>query len=472
MKIGIRQKLLLLSFFVFTINGFLGYAVYKSRQRFLTSEQWIHHTENVIYQADLILSLGKDMANASRGFVITNDSTYLESFYTAQKTFHPYIEELSHLTQDNPSHKQSIDSLNLYMLKLLDFSLQTIELRNKEGLASAIAYVSNRHGKNYLDQVRDITNDIQQRESILLKQRNQISDQSITTSNGVLVSSFIVLMTLTLILIYVARKYLVQTKEKEKRGKELILANKELAFQNKEKGKRAEELVLANNELESFSYSVSHDLRAPLRAIHGYARMLKEDYENQLDTEANRLMNNIMLNAKKMGQLIDDLLTFSRLGRKELLKRNIPMQDMVTEICREMKMEHSDRNIQFKVNTLEPVLGDSAALNQVWTNLISNAVKYSKLNEVTIIEIGSEVRGDEIIYSIKDNGAGFDMRYASKLFGVFQRLHSDEKFEGTGVGLAIVHRIISKHKGRVWAEGKVNEGATFNFSLPISLIMK
>ncbi|WP_218144577.1 sensor histidine kinase [Maribacter orientalis] len=270
-----------------------------------------------------------------------------------------------------------------------------------------------------------------------------------------------------------------QNQEKEKRAAELMVANKELAYQNDEKEKRATELIIANKELkisedqvkeanqelEAFSYSVSHDLRAPLRAIDGYTKMLKANFETQLDPEANRLMNNIVSNAKKMGLLIEDLLTFSRIGRRELVKVNIPMLTIVNDICTELGIEQSDRKIVFHINTLLPALADNMAIKQVWLNLVSNAVKYTRLKDTPIIEISSEENGDEIIYCIKDNGAGFDMRYAGKLFGVFQRLHSDDEFEGNGVGLALVHRIISKHGGRVWAEAKVNEGATFFFTL-------
>ena len=226
-----------------------------------------------------------------------------------------------------------------------------------------------------------------------------------------------------------------------------------------------EQLKTANAELESFSYSVSHDLRAPLRAIHGYTQMFKGKYETQFDTEASRLMNNIIRNAKKMGQLIDDLLAFSRIGRSELVKMNIQMEDVVTDICSELKKEQTDREIEFRIKHLSPARADNVAIKQVWLNLISNAVKYTRLKEHAVIEIGSEIKDDEIIYYIIDNGAGFDMRYSDKLFGVFQRLHSEEEFEGTGVGLALVHRIISKHGGRIWAKAKVNEGATFYFTL-------
>ena len=270
-----------------------------------------------------------------------------------------------------------------------------------------------------------------------------------------------------------------QNEEKEKRAAELVIANKELAFQNEEKEKRTGELVIANRdlrisgeqveevnkELESFSYSVSHDLRAPLRGIHGYAKMLKANFETQLDPEANRLMSCITNNAKKMGHLIDDLLTFSRVGRKELVKVNLNMDSIVTNICRELKNELGNRAIEFHFGQILPAYADSISIKQVWLNLISNAIKYSGFKEKIIIEVGSNIKGDEIIYYIKDNGAGFDMRYANKLFGVFQRLHSDEEFEGTGVGLALVQRIITKHGGRTWAEGKVDQGAIFYFTL-------
>ena len=257
-----------------------------------------------------------------------------------------------------------------------------------------------------------------------------------------------------------------QNEEKENRASELIIANKELAFQNEEKEKRALELLNAIKDLESFSYSVSHDLRSPLRAVHGYAQMLLEDYGNQLDPEAHRLMKNIMKNAKKMGQLIDDLLTFSRIGRKDLVKINISMNDMVKHVCDELIDELKPTpKPEILIKDLPLDNADKTTIKQVWMNLISNAIKYSKLKEKPVIEIGANINGKEIIYYIKDNGAGFDMQYANNLFGVFQRLHSEYEFEGTGVGLAIVHKIISKHGGKIWAEAKLNKGATFFFTL-------
>jgi signal transduction histidine kinase len=227
---------------------------------------------------------------------------------------------------------------------------------------------------------------------------------------------------------------------------------------------RTEELQVANHELESFSYSISHDLRAPLRSIHGYMNILVEEYEGKFDDEAKRLVNIILKNGQKMGQLIDDLLAFSRLGRKELTKSVVSMNDMVINILEESR-RYANQALDIKILPLPTAHADNAIIRQVWVNLISNAVKYSRHKEKIIIEIGSKEDGDSLIYYVKDNGAGFDMRYYDKLFGVFQRLHSENEFEGTGVGLAIVQRIIFKHGGKVWATAKVNEGATFFFSL-------
>jgi PAS domain S-box-containing protein len=228
---------------------------------------------------------------------------------------------------------------------------------------------------------------------------------------------------------------------------------------------RTKDLELANKELEAFSYSVSHDLRAPLRSIHGYMNIFAEEYSEKLDDEGMRLMNVVLRNSQKMGQLIDDLLTFSQLGRKELIKGKVSMKKLIDTIWLEYRKMEGDREIQLLLNDLPDAYSDIVTIRQVWINLVSNALKYTRHKEKAIIEIGSEEGDDSVTYYVKDNGAGFDMQYYSKLFGVFQRLHSLEQFEGTGVGLAIVHRIISKHGGKVWAEAQPDKGATFYFSL-------
>jgi signal transduction histidine kinase len=228
---------------------------------------------------------------------------------------------------------------------------------------------------------------------------------------------------------------------------------------------RTIELEAANKELEAFSYSVSHDLRAPLRSIDGYSRVMIEDYGDKLDDEGKRTLNVIVKNAVRMGHLIDDLLNFSRIAKQNLIKVQLDMTLIATSVAEDLKSQQK-KNVEINIKPMLRVEGDSSMIRQVLTNLISNAIKYSTKKEKPVIEIGSFAESGSNVYYVKDNGAGFDMAYYDKLFGVFQRLHSGNEFEGTGVGLALVHRIITKHNGKVWAEGKVDEGATFYFSLP------
>ncbi len=229
---------------------------------------------------------------------------------------------------------------------------------------------------------------------------------------------------------------------------------------------RTAALQTANKELEAFSYSVSHDLRAPLRAINGFGRILWDALNGQAPEETLRYLSIIRQNAEQMGHLIDDLLSFSRLGRLTVSQTLVMPRSLIENALAALESEQTGRNINLKITELPACHGDPVLLQQVWTNLIANALKFTRERNPASIEIGATVSPNEIIYFIKDNGAGFDMRYADKLFGVFQRLHRAEEFEGTGVGLAIVQRIILKHNGRVWAEGQPNQGATFYFALP------
>lgn len=229
---------------------------------------------------------------------------------------------------------------------------------------------------------------------------------------------------------------------------------------------RTDQLEVANKELESFSYSVSHDLRAPLRHINGFAEILAKQYSDQLSEEARKHLNTITGSAKKMGVLIDDLLSFSRTGRAELKKSTLKMNQVVEDAIAQINPSLKDRKIDWKILPLSEVNGDFNLLRMVWVNLLDNAVKYTKYKEKTDIQIGYKEEKREFVFYIKDNGVGFDMKYADKLFGVFQRLHSSSQFDGTGIGLANVQRIILRHGGRTWAEAETDKGATFYFSIP------
>lgn len=236
-------------------------------------------------------------------------------------------------------------------------------------------------------------------------------------------------------------------------------------LENKVK-ERTRELQIANKELESFSYSVSHDLRAPLRAITGYLSILKEDYSSALDDDGKNLIENVINNAQKMNVLIDSLLQFSRMERKELGKKLVPMKQIAEEVFSNVREQEGNHPIEFTIEDLPDIEADEMLIKQVWTNYISNAIKYSQYSSVSKIHIDYKENKDNVEYFIKDNGVGFDMQYSSKLFGIFQRLHTHDQFAGIGIGLSIVQRIVLKHGGKVWAEAKPNEGATFYFSLP------
>lgn len=218
------------------------------------------------------------------------------------------------------------------------------------------------------------------------------------------------------------------------------------------------------DELEAFSYTVSHDLRAPLRAVDGYSQMLQEDYGPRLDEEGRRLLGVVREESARMGQLIDDLLRLSQVGRKPLARQVVDMRALAAEVVAELAPGHPAAAVGLA--DLPPAAGDRALLRQVWINLVDNALKYSALGASPRVEIAGNVEGASVVYVVQDNGAGFDMRYQDKLFKAFQRLHRQEEFPGTGIGLAIVERVVARHGGRVWAQSAPGAGAAFHFSLP------
>lgn len=251
-----------------------------------------------------------------------------------------------------------------------------------------------------------------------------------------------------------------------KRAQEIQDNNKKLLTEITERKKAEQQLELVNKELEAFSYSVSHDLRAPLRIMDGYTDILISDYKDKLDEEGVRTMGIIKANARRMGQLIDDLLNLSHIGRKELIFELTDMNKLVKSVIKE-EFSQNGHHASIQTESLAATRCDSNLMRQVWINLISNAIKYSSKEQYPEILIRSRQEKNEIIYSIKDNGVGFDMKYASKLFGVFQRLHKITEFEGTGIGLALINRILTRHNGKIWAESEKGKGATFYFSLPV-----
>jgi signal transduction histidine kinase len=385
------------------------------------------------------------METGERGYIITGREIFLQPYNAAFPDVYTQVTALRGLTADNAMQQQYLSDMKpLIDAKIADLQYN-ISLRTNEGFGAAQASISTDKGKKIMDSIRTVVANMQTEEASLLQVRtNDLSKVNAETKSIVIWGSIIGLL-LYLLVNYIIYEFVIGE-----------LVRKPLL----------DEALKANKEMEAFSYSVSHDLRAPLRAIDGFTQILVEDYAGKLDDEGKRIAGIIEASTVQMGKLIDNLLSFSRLGRAEIKKVPIAMRALADETYKEVRKASPDRTIEFVMGDLPDANGDVDMIRQVWTNLFTNAVKFTGKKEKARIEVGGTSTDDIASYYIKDNGAGFDMQYVGKLFGVFQRLHSAEEFEGTGIGLANVKRIVERCGGSVRAEGKVNEGATFYFTLP------
>jgi light-regulated signal transduction histidine kinase (bacteriophytochrome) len=331
-----------------------------------------------------------------------------------------------------------------------------MEIRRRSGLLAASKAVSTaENGKQLMDEIGESINAMRSTEEKLLKIRQKEAAASTQRMKTVIVLG----NSLAIFILLVAGSVI--HRETQRRN----LAEQDLKHINKSLEHRTMELSETNTELESFSYSVAHDLRAPLRQIAGYSSVLLKDHGPRLDEEAQRYLEKVEDGARKMGRLVDDLLSLSKVGRQELSIEATALDSLLRQAVEELAPECSGRDVEWQVGSLFSVECDAGLMKQVFVNLLSNAVKYTRKKEHAVIQVGLMSDGAQRVIFVRDNGAGFEMQYVGKLFGVFQRLHKTRDFEGTGVGLAIVQRIIRKHGGRVWAEAKVDEGATFFFTL-------
>jgi signal transduction histidine kinase len=449
MKLYINRKVLwglIVSIAIILGLGILSYQYFLSLS---AANQWTAHARRVLQTVDEVRAALILVEDTQRGYSLTGDETLLRSVDGNITRLNNHVSDLKALTIDNADQQSTIASLEPLITKQIDFTQRVIEAR-KTSFESALALVTSKEGMNNMSKIQETLDHVKQEEQSLVLSRTL----SVQTGFYRFVYAFVGLIGVTLFVL-LGLVWLINSNTRSREIAEQKLREAEL------------ETNKINHDLESFSYSVSHDLRAPLRSINGYSQILIEDYSDKIDEEGNRLLNVIIANAKKMGQLIDDLLEFSRLGRQEIRRGIVNIDEQVRTISSELMERETGRKIDLTIGDLGTALSDANMVRQVWINLIHNAIKYSRNKELATIQIGRRDEKDKVIFFVKDNGAGFDMAYKDKLFGVFQRLHKNNEFEGTGVGLALVKRIVDRHKGQIWADAKVNEGATFYFSLPL-----
>ena len=403
----------------------------------------------------LLGSVGEALGAAESGhrrYLVTGDESYLRSYRTVVEQMPEYLRYLRGLTNEEAEQQARVATLEQLIARQLGAEAGAITQREKHGYQAVRHLALSGAAKNELEGIQRLMTELDSTEQRVLVLR--VAQSAGSTRNTIALLGLGALMQLVLL---ASVYFLIHHDITERRRVATELQT------------RGEMLQAANKELEAFSYSVSHDLRAPLRHIDGYAALLSKSAGEALSDKARRYLQTISDSAKQMGQLIDDLLVFSRMGRQDMLRTTVNLDQLVKTVLHDLRLDLQGRTISWTMQPLPNVLGDPAMLRQVFVNLISNALKFTATRPEAEITIGATKQSSsEAEIFVRDNGVGFDMQYVHKLFGVFQRLHRNDEFEGTGIGLANVRRIIHRHGGRTWAEGAPDQGATFYFSLPLA----
>jgi signal transduction histidine kinase len=435
---------------------YIGALSFWSEVRNEKDRQWVTHTLLVVEKLQTIRIDITQAETGQRGYMLTGQDRYLKLYQAGADQVHRDMKELPDLIQDNPRERDAIGRLEPLVAARLRELDDGIEVRKQSGLLAGVEAVARRNdGDLWMELIAAQIGEMRRTEAQLLTSRLQTAAASSRKMKVVVVCG-----NALAILILLMKGFVIHW-ETGRRN----VAEQGLKSANERLEHRTSELSETNTELESFAYSVAHDLRAPLRHIAGYSRVLTQDYGPQFDEEGQRYLGKIAAGAEKMGRLVDELLNLSGIGRQDLALEATSLDGLLHQVVEELKPECAGRDVEWLIGSLFVAECDPGLMKQVFVNLLSNAVKYSGKRKHAVIEVGQMMQGDEHLIFVRDNGAGFEMQYVGKLFGVFQRLHKARDFAGTGVGLAIVQRIIRKHGGRVWADAKVDEGATFFFTL-------
>ncbi len=434
----------------------IGALSYRSQVRNEEDREWVTHTHLVVERLQVIRLDITQAETGQRGYILTGQERYLAFYRAAVDKLGPDIKALQDLTSDNPVQQENIKRLKPLIADRLEELAEGVEVRKQSGLLAGVDSVTRgNNGELWMEMIATQMDEMRHTEAELLSARLVAAAASTRKMKMLIAGGNALAIFILLVAAFVIHS---ETGKRDQADENLKQANKRLERQSAE-------LSETNIELESFSYSVAHDLRAPLRHIAGYSSVLAQDYGPRLDTEGLRCLTTIVDSARRMGRLVDDLLALSQIGRKELAFQEMELGSLVARVVEELATESAGREVEWQIGELFRAECDPGLMKQVFTNLLSNAVKYTRRQEHAVIQVGQSTQNGERVIFIRDNGVGFEMQYADKLFGVFQRLHKARDFEGTGVGLAIVQRIIRKHGGRIWAGAVVDQGATFFFTL-------
>jgi signal transduction histidine kinase len=456
---------------VVSLNAWLGFRAIQSLH---DSEFAVAHTWQVINQVENIMSSAKDAETGSRGFLITGDDRYLEPYRTAQQQLPRQLDHFAVLTSGNSLHARQLTELKAVLEQRLNLLQLGIDLRRTSDRETVRALILNGTGKAEMDHLRRIADAIESEERRLLSIQTEAVEHDNRSAHYIIaLASALDLLFIAFLFRYFAteramrlaaeidgQNLLLARQEADKRTEEVRALNESLEQRVRE---RTQELEATNRELEAFSYSVSHDLRAPLRTIDGFSLALQEDYQDLVDTTGRDYIHRVRSGVQRMGQLIDALLQLSRITRAEITREHFDLSEMAESVASVLKEENLDLDIEFTIESGLEADADPRLIRVALENLFGNAVKFSSKKPHSRIEFGWDLEKDA--YYVRDNGAGFDMYYANKLFNAFNRLHGDKDFRGSGIGLATVARIIHRHHGTLSGEGVVDHGATFWFTL-------
>lgn len=447
---------------------------YRSVSVLIQSQGWVQHTYQVIAQVEIIMGEAKDAETGERGYLITGDPRFLEPYDRALRELPGTLDEFQQLTNDNPAQQAHLASMRAHLQTRNQLLQHAIDLRrNGAGMARA-AFTVTEQGKVEMDTLRQIGRDMQAEEYRLLGLRkSEVRSAHIRARASIALASALDLILLLVMsrLIYrersLRRATELQTIELSKANEKISANSAEIQELNRTLDQRVQqrtaELQSINHELEAFSYSVSHDLRAPLRTVDGFSLALEEDYSQVLDETGRDFIRRIRGSVQRMGQLIDALLQLSRITRADIQFTELDISTLAESVAAGLLQEHTDRNIQFQIQPGLSARGDARLLRIALENLFDNSVKFTSRQPSALVEFGWDPA--ENAYFVRDNGAGFDMTFADRLFSAFHRLHGDKDFKGSGIGLATVSRIVQRHQGKIWARSQVDHGATFFFSL-------